>query len=549
MNLISTERREYLFPTRVVKTRGIVDGAEVMLEMRSPVTTMREPSVTRLEKNGDENPYILLDFGREIHGSLRIVVAKLKRGKEAPKNLRARLTFGESVSEALSSIGEKGATNDHSPRDFEIVLSNLSNVEYGSTGFRFVRVELIEEGELSLRSLVAVSKTADIDRRGYLCTSDEQFNRILDTAIYTCYLNLQDGVIWDGIKRDRLVWSGDLNSEILTVMNLYGPVEHIRNSLDHLREATLEHRWMNTIPSYSAWWVINHLDYYRMSNDLAYLSANLDRINSILGDYELCIDADGRADFDRVKDPASHMPFYFDWPTRGTPDAEVGTMLLIYYMAQKVLAAAPEGIDLAAARSLLAKTACYLDAPTQMKQTLAFQSICGGKAEDALARLEEGGAQGFSTFMSYFLLKGLSHVGSERTLALAKEYYGAMLSRGATTFWEDFDMDWLKGSGRIDEEPAEGELDLHGDFGKYCYTKLRHSLCHGWSSGVVGWSYEELLGLRIVENGYRRISLSPNLMGLDWIEAKIPTAYGDIFVRVEAGKAPSVKLPEGIEMV
>ncbi len=546
MNLISTERREYLFPIRVVKTQGTVENPEIMLEERSPVTTMREPLVTRLIKEDAETPYILLDFGREIHGSLRIVVASLKSSKGAVKNLRVRLTFGESVSEALSSIGEKGATNDHSPRDFEVLLSNLSNVEYGSTGFRFVRVELLEEGAVSFRSLVAVCKTADIDRRGYLRTSDPLFDRILETAAYTCYLNLQDGVIWDGIKRDRLVWAGDLNSEILTVMNLYGPVEHIRNSLDHLREATAEHRWMNTIPSYSAWWVINHLDYYRMSDDRAYLSENLDRINSILSDYELCIDEDGRADFDRVNDPAAHMPFYFDWPTRDMSDAEVGTMLLIYYMAQKILAAAPEGADLAAARSLLKKTARYLEAPVEMKQTLAFQAICGGSAKDTLSRLEENGAAGFSTFMSYFLLKGLSQAGSTQALALAKDYYGAMLSRGATTFWEDFDVDWLAGSSRIDEEVGEGELDLHGDFGKYCYTKLRHSLCHGWSSGVVGWAFEDVLGLRILENGYKRISITPNLMGLAWIEAKIPTPHGDILVRVEEGRAPEITLPEGI---
>ena len=66
-----------------------------------------------------------------------------------------------------------------------------------------------------------------------------------------------------------------------------------------------------------------------------------------------------------------------------------------------------------------------------------------------------------------------------------KTYYGAMLSRGATTFFEDFSMGWLEGSGRIDEFPAEGEHDLHGDFGAFCYVGFRHSLCHGWSAGVI----------------------------------------------------------------
>ncbi|MBQ9761312.1 MAG: hypothetical protein IJW16_08195 [Clostridia bacterium] len=546
MKLTSTEQRTILFPTRIVKTEGAVTNPEVMLLERSPVTTMKEATVTKMEKTGAENPSILLDFGKEIHGSLRIVVAKLCRGKS---NLKMHLTFGESVSEALSRVGEKGATNDHSPRDFDILISNLSNVEYGSTGFRFVRVELIEEGSVELRSLVAVSKTANIEKRGYFRTNDELFNRIIDTAAYTCYLNLQDGVIWDGIKRDRLVWAGDLNSEILTLLYLYGPVEHIGNSLEHLRLATAEHRWMNTIPSYSAWWAINVILYYRMSGDREFLNENIDRINSILSDYALCISEDGTVDFDRLGDPAAHMYYYFDWPTRDTDDAEVGTMLLIYYFAQRVIEAEVDGIDSKVAEQLAERVSRYLDAPTLMKQTLAFQSICGGMRGDTLARLEEGGARGFSTFMSYFLLKGLTAAGSTRALELAKDYYGGMLSRGATTFWEDFDMDWLEGSGRIDEIPKEGEKDLHADYGKYCYKNLRHSFCHGWSSGVVGWAFEDVLGLRLLDNAFKRISVKPNLMGLEWIEAKIPAPQGDILIRAEAGKAPIVELPAGIELV
>ena len=77
--------------------------------------------------------------------------------------------------------------------------------------------------------------------------------------------------------------------------------------------------------------------------------------------------------------------------------------------------------------------------------------------------------------------------GRDKALAikLMKEYYSGMLSCGATTFWEDFDLEWLDGSGRIDELPKEGQKDIHGDFGKYCYKGFRHSLCHAWSSGVI----------------------------------------------------------------
>ena len=32
---------------------------------------------------------------------------------------------------------------------------------------------------------------------------------------------MQNGVLWDGVKRDRLVWAGDMYVEILTCLYLY----------------------------------------------------------------------------------------------------------------------------------------------------------------------------------------------------------------------------------------------------------------------------------------------------------------------------------------
>jgi hypothetical protein len=66
-----------------------------------------------------------------------------------------------------------------------------------------------------------------------------------------------------------------------------------------------------------------------------------------------------------------------------------------------------------------------------------------------------------------------------------------MLDVGATSFWEDFDIEWTRGSSRIDEPPREGEKDIHGDYGAFCYVGFRHSLCHGWSAGVIGFMKEE----------------------------------------------------------
>ena len=87
--------------------------------------------------------------------------------------------------------------------------------------------------------------------------------------------------------------------------------------------------------------------------------------------------------------------------------------------------------------------------------------------------------------MSYYILKAVASFNKAKAVEMLKEYYGAMLDKGATTFWEDFDIKWAENSCRIDEFPKTNEKEIHGDFGAYCYKGFRHSLCHGWSGGVI----------------------------------------------------------------
>lgn len=70
----------------------------------------------------------------------------------------------------------------------------------------------------------------------------------------------------------------------------------------------------------------------------------------------------------------------------------------------------------------------------------------------------ENGAEGLSTFMSYYILDSIAERGyGAEALGMMKEYYGKMLELGATTFWEDFDVKWAENAGRIDEIPTSGK--------------------------------------------------------------------------------------------
>ena len=81
---------------------------------------------------------MILDFGKELCGGIRVITM------DAKGMVKWRITFGESLTECCAKIGEKNETNDHSPRDIEAVTGMMSDLRFGQTGFRFVRMELIE---------------------------------------------------------------------------------------------------------------------------------------------------------------------------------------------------------------------------------------------------------------------------------------------------------------------------------------------------------------------------------------------------------------------
>ena len=59
--------------------------------------------------------------------------------------------------------------------------------------------------------------------------------------------------------------------------------------------------------------------------------------------------------------------------------------------------------------------------------------------------IKPGGAEGFSTFWGYYVLWALAEAGETAVaLNMIREYWGAMIDLGATTFWEDFDIKWAE---------------------------------------------------------------------------------------------------------
>ena len=547
----NTLKREYLVPTRIV-TQKDAENADFIL-----ADTPRQAVIG--SKDGcllKEGAYVVLDFGSELCGGVSITTGKIVKAQKNPYGSdcaygKLRLVFGESVSEAMSALGDgNGALNDHAFRDMTVDMSNLSTQIFGQTGYRFLKIEAID-GDFTLTSVKAVFEYKDLEYKGSFKCSDERINDIFNTAAYTVHLNMQD-YIWDGIKRDRLVWIGDMHPEVSTIMSVFGDDECIRKSLDLSRnEFSLvnDKPWM-IFPSYSGIWITIHRDYYKQTGDKEYLLCQKEYLYKLTELIAERIHSDGSIDF-------AGDYLFVDWSSAHTSYWEAGFRGCMV-MAMNSAADLFEVFGDEEMKSKCLDTAENLKKIVpEYKGNKQVTAMCylSGLIDEKTAEeiLTTDLLSGLSTFYGYYVLLALSKMGrTKEALEIVRGYWGAMLDLGATTFWEDFDIDWAQNAGRIDEIVPEDKIDVHTSYGKHCYIKLRHSLCHGWASGPAPFLMRHILGVEVLDAGCKKIKISPNLCGLEWVKGTYPTPYGTIEIehRNTNGKIVSkINAPKGVKIV
>lgn len=421
---------------------------------------------------------VIFDFGEELCGGVRILTYKAN-------NIPVRIRFGESLSESCSEIGEGcSATNDHSLRDFSVSLQNYSDMSFGQTGFRFVRLDFL--GDVEIKCVVAATI---VQNRKPLYTyngSDERLGQIYCAAKRTVDLCISSGYVWDGVKRDRLVWIGDMAPEVLALTTLYGRMSCIESSLDFAKDQAPLPAWMNkSFPTYSMWWIIILQIYNERTRSKSYIKKQMSYLCGLIRQMDECVNEDG----------ALQYPSYFvDWQTHDQPEEKDGSRAINIMAVRSAICLLEEfGEDSTLAHALLEKLLKKDIIARKNKKVLALKYFAVGLSKEEQAELVRGGAEGMSTFMSYYILKAVASFDRKAAIKMMKDFYGAMLDKGATTFWEDFNMDWVKNSSRIDAFPKDGEKDIHADYGDFCYKGFRHSLCHGWSAGIIAFMKEENL--------------------------------------------------------
>ena len=544
--------RYYITPRRIVWTQGDVKRHDILLTEGTGQPDMAGQPACTLKSGDSDTTSIILDYGRELHGGLKLVT-----GGASSSSTTVRIRFGESIgeccAEADGGTNRKGyASNDHATRDAVCLVPRYGQMEIGSTGFRFVRIDLYGGNQrLQLKEATAVLRCRNLPYVGSFHCSDTRLDSIWMTGAYTVHLCMQE-FLWDGIKRDRAIWLGDMHPEVQTVMAVFGQNNIVPRTLDEsVRQYPLP-RWLNDMSSYSLWYLIIHHDWYMHSGDKAFLEKHHDYIAGLIDRIDSLVDDDGTEHLEEKS--KSKLKRFLDWPSStNAAGREAGFRALLMWAmkdAAVLCLILNDRMHEAKCRDIAARLSKKHLPASGLWQAAALQTI----AEDKHLATNHEWEQRLSTFFGYYMLEALAHEGRyQEAIDIIIRYWGGMLDLGATTFWEDFSFDWTKNAARIDEMTPQGKVDVHRDYGAYCYLSYRHSLCHGWASGPTAWLSRHVLGVEIVDAGCRTLRITPHLGSLSWAEGTFPTPFGTVSIRhdrlADGSVATKIDAPKGIRII
>ena len=519
-----------IYPTAIAwmsdSSGTIIQNQMVLLNRSNGQSSLVDTNNCKLKSSATKTASLLLDFGKELFGGLKIITGMYEGG--LPANIRIR--FGESYSEAMAEIkGEKNATNDHAIRDFTTLLPWLGTAEVGHTGFRFVRIDLLDTNRtILIKEIAAAFQYRDIPYLGSFTCSDTLLNKIWETGAYTLHLNMQN-YLWDGIKRDQLAWMGDLSLETKTLFAVFGKNEIVPQTLDLIRNENPLPKWMNGLSSFSLWWPYTQYNLYMQNGDLKYLKQ---QENYLTGLCKMMIG------YIKENGEEALPGRFFDWPTSPNDSAVhaglQSLMIISLQSSSSIFGYLKNSQMKLVCDNAIAKLRTHIPNPNGSLQAAAMMGLAGLQTPGFINNtyFKNTDYNRISPFMGYHILQNKAFANDyQSSLDFIRFYWGAMLKLGATTFWEDLQTEDLPNASPIDKAVPAGKLDIHGDCGEYCYKGLRHSLCHGWASGPTPWLSEHVLGIKIMAPGCSIIKIEPHLGDLQFAEGTYPTPYGVVKVK------------------
>ena len=493
----------------------------------------RKDHVARVQRTHDDfAPSLLLDFGRDVTGCPEITIADSKGGV-------VDVLYGEGLFlTRVDTFILKGGRQVLQP--------------YNRRTFRYMKLLFRETPQpVHVADVSMKMDTYPVERAGSFSCSDDLLNRIYEVGRHTIRMSMLDHFV-DCPWRERTIYGGDLYAENLIAHYAFGDPRMSRKCLRQMAAIQYDegalppygpYRGCDSFyPAWSAYWGLSFLDHYDLTGDDGFLRElwpNLRRllewaIGQTRNDAGLIGEPSGRVEPLEKGPRANHLRAWM----AAVRDAYTAWTNFPFHALLR------RSADLAARLRRRKEAANYAAAARGMAEAIRRHlmdpatGLCHGRPDGQGRRragqydsalllwsgIPEAGAgreaarrlfapdvgRITSPFHGLFVLEGLYRYGeAQRALDFTREYWGDMLERGATTFYEHFSLSWPRGA-----VPERG---------------ISH--CHGWSAAPTYALPAHVLGVRPLDPGFSRLLVEPQPGDLAWAEGEVPTPHGPVRVR------------------
>ena len=436
----------------------------------------------------------------------------------------------------------------------------------GNTAFRLMRMNSVGElhitweGEVEFAQIYLMYSHYPIALEGTFECSDNMLGQIYELGRHTTDICRQSIELDSPKHQENLGCTGDYTIESLIAYYCFG--DYSLSAMDIIRTSEsmriADGKMFHT--TYSLIWVSMLYDYYMYSGDKDIFNRTIDVLDMLMRRFSSYLGDNGVLE---------HAPDYMfvDWVevdefTMHHPPKVLGQTVLnaFYYnalkCAEKIYAASgqdekAQNCSLQAASLKTAFQECFYD--KEKKLYIGGLQTPG----DSNRWMPENVDRCYYTkhantlAVLYGLCEGEEAVElMERTLTDpelidVQPYFMHYVLEAVykTGLFEKYGLSEIHKWDRLVEECNKGMKEAWGnDCQGYGYD---HS--HAWGATPSYQLPSKIAGLKIIEPGFRKISLHPDLFGLKWAKINIPTPFG--LIRISLGKENQIQVPEGIEVV
>lgn len=454
---------------------------------------------------------IRFDFGQENAGWLEFESDDLK----------------DSITMSISEFTEP-AYNGASRR-----FKTLSPVKHGQTyrlelnselyeGVRFGWVHVVShQHKWHMKNFRLVCQIKPVNYQGSFSCSDPELTRIWYTGAYTVKLNLLKNyfgaILMD--RGDRFSWTGDAHPAQAASMVAFGNYDFVKQNIAYTSTQG------NGIRSYSLYWVLSLIDYYKYAGDTATFNTYIANACAKLDDAY------------KVYGTNSNLEYYgwderlgagFEHPNIPEPQNAYKMLSIRAWKEFSAAMGACGRIDLRDKYDNYAKEKIA----ALRKNAAWYQSFGLFAGTDAVTTgllnpaeknaiyeksfTDRVGRISYSPFNQYFVIQAFAAMDKyDDALSTIHDLWGGQIRYGGTTFFEDYRPSW---NAIIDKNSPVPNNQCG-------FT----SLCHPWGAGVTKWLSEEVLGIKPTSPGFTTFDIIPHLgRTLTSVSGKTHAPLGDI---------------------